>query len=415
MKKSILLLVALISTILPKASFAQAQEPDLGITTGFALFTAAGAINNSGTSSVVGNVGNDAGAFNGLPPGMITGQTHIQDSVSAIANIDVHAADNFLSALANDSVVVSTVLGNGQVLTSGVYKMGTAPTATASLLDTLFLDGQGDSNAVFIIKITGAFVTGTGSQVVAINSALLKNVYWQIGGQVDLGTASHFGGTIIANGAIIFASGAELTGRALGLASAFTLNNNTVTNPEAFQGVPLSMDFVKLSVVKEGGSALLKWTASHTNGAITYTAERSTNGQAASWKPVGTVNTAATAASDFSLVDNNVTRGANYYRLRATSPDGTTTFSNTEEAYFDRANTAAISIYPNPVKNSFTVAGATPGSTIMVLDLAGKVLMSQAASTNGANLLPASDLAPGTYLLKVQSTDGTIITTKLSK
>jgi hypothetical protein len=55
---------------------------------------------------------------------------------------------------------------------------------------TLTLDGQGNPNALFIFKINGAFSTGTFSNVVLINSASLCNVYWQVGGQFDLGNNS---------------------------------------------------------------------------------------------------------------------------------------------------------------------------------------------------------------------------------
>ena len=46
-----------------------AQAPNLGATSDFVLFTAAGAFNNVGASTVVsGDVGTNVGAFNAFPP-----------------------------------------------------------------------------------------------------------------------------------------------------------------------------------------------------------------------------------------------------------------------------------------------------------------------------------------------------------
>ena len=100
-----LLFVALIITFLlaPKINFSQA--PPLGATSSFAIFTAVGAINNIGTTIVTGDVGTDAGAFTGFPPGIIVGATHTADAVSAQAAIDVDAAYNSLAAVSCGLVI----------------------------------------------------------------------------------------------------------------------------------------------------------------------------------------------------------------------------------------------------------------------------------------------------------------------
>jgi hypothetical protein len=94
---------------------------------------------------------------------------------------------------------------------------------------TLTLDAGGDSNALFIFKIDGAFATNASSKIVLINKASVCNVYWQVNGQVDLGPGSDFQGTIVANGAINLLAGAVLHGRALTKAGAISLNNTVIT------------------------------------------------------------------------------------------------------------------------------------------------------------------------------------------
>jgi len=177
-----------------------------------------------GASIITGNVGTNVGALNGFPPGIIIGQTHVANAVSAQAAIDVDNAYMALSPVTCGSTI-GTTLGNGQLLTPNVYCLGAAST----LNGTLTLDGQGNPNALFIFKINGAFATGGLSNIVLINGASWSNVYWQINGQVDLGAASSFKGTILADGAINLLLGAVIQGRALSRAGAINLNTTVMT------------------------------------------------------------------------------------------------------------------------------------------------------------------------------------------
>ena len=175
-----LMLTAVILFLIPIVNFGQ-TAPNLGTTSSFALFTAGGAFSVTGASSVTGNVGTNVGAFTGFPPGSLVGQIHVADLVSAQAATDVAVA---YSDLTQGGTVIGVGLGNGQVLLPGVYQTGAASTLNGNLT----LDGGGDPNALFIIRIGGAFATGASSTVSLINSASLCNVYWQIGGQFDLET-----------------------------------------------------------------------------------------------------------------------------------------------------------------------------------------------------------------------------------
>lgn len=66
-----LFIAAMVLLIFPQVNFGQA--PNLGATSGFALFTPAAAFNNSGTSVVTGDVGTVSGAFNAFPTGTLIG------------------------------------------------------------------------------------------------------------------------------------------------------------------------------------------------------------------------------------------------------------------------------------------------------------------------------------------------------
>ncbi|MEI6408671.1 MAG: ice-binding family protein [Bacteroidota bacterium] len=200
------------------------QAPDLGAASSFALFTAAGAFNNIGTTVVSGNIGTNVGAFTGFPPGVVIGQIHVADAISAQAATDVANAYGYLSSL-TCGLVLGTTLGNGQVLTPNIYCLG----AASNINGNLILDGLGNPNAIFIFQIDGALSTSTFATVSLINSAQLCNVYWQINGAFNLGDNSVFRGTVVAGGALNFGIGATLIGRGLTTAGAISTITNVVT------------------------------------------------------------------------------------------------------------------------------------------------------------------------------------------
>ena len=260
-------LIAVMLFLMLPLSFGQA--PNLGTASKFAVFTASGAFNNVGATVIKGNIGTNAGAFTGFPPGVVNGEIHIADGVAAQAASDVAIAYGSISPLACGQVL-GVGLGNAQTLSPNVYCTGAASTLNGDLI----LDGQGNSNAVFIFKIGGALATGTSSRVTLINGASFCNVYWQVNGAVSLGTSSVFRGTLLVNGAISLANGASLFGRALSTAGAISLNNNTITN-----GIPIPAVITASGAVTFcfGGSVTLSgnidgvWNTGETTPSITVT------------------------------------------------------------------------------------------------------------------------------------------------
>jgi len=230
MNSKLLLVISVITIMFfPKVNFGQA--PDLGAASGFALFTAAGAFGNTGGgTNISGDIGSNSASVTGFPPGTDIGTIHATDATTAQAAIDVAAAYGYLSTLGG--AVLGVTLGSGQTLTPGVYNTG----AAATLNGNLTLDGLGDPNALFIIRIGGAFATGTFSNIILINSASFCNVYWQVGGEFDLGDHSIFGGTLIVGGAINLLEGSSLHGRALSTAGAISLFDNVVSFLPAASG-----------------------------------------------------------------------------------------------------------------------------------------------------------------------------------
>jgi hypothetical protein len=208
---------------MPIAIFGQA--PALGTTANYVLFSTNGALTNTGLSHLTGNVGTNNGSSTAF--GNVNGQMHAQDGSSAAAAADLLIAYNQLNSTVA-TFFPAPSLGGGQSLNAGVYSIS----GNSTLNGTLTLNGQGNANAVFIIKIQGAFSTSAGSRVILSNSALACNVFWKIEGAVNMAAGTTMKGTVIVNNAAItMSSGTSLEGRALTTAGAIGVNQVLAYTP----------------------------------------------------------------------------------------------------------------------------------------------------------------------------------------
>ena len=220
----ILQLVATV-TLLFIIPLAYAQAPVLGSSSTFALFSTNGAVSNTGLSHLTGNVGTNNGSSTNF--GNVDGVMHDSDGTTASAAAALTIAYNQLNA-AIPNFFPAPLLGNGQTLFAGTYAIG----QTATLNNTLTLDGGGNPNAVFIFQIQGAMSSAANAQVLLTNGALACNVFWKIEGLVNLATNTEMKGTIVANNAaIVLNSGVSIEGRALSTTGAVTVAGVTVTTP----------------------------------------------------------------------------------------------------------------------------------------------------------------------------------------
>jgi hypothetical protein len=196
--------------------------PDLKTAACFVLFSGDGSVTNTGVTSLMGSVGTNVGLTTGFDPLKVTGTIHpIPDGTTAQCAADLNDAYNYLNTLPVDiELLYPAQFGRNLVLTPHTYIMK----AAAIFTDSLYLNAQGNPNAVFVIKIDGALTTSTYSKVLLINGAQAKNVYWKIEGAVSINNYSVFCGTIICNNGALGAinTGVILNGRALTTAGALT-------------------------------------------------------------------------------------------------------------------------------------------------------------------------------------------------
>jgi hypothetical protein len=203
--------------------------PNLGSAGCYAIFSGNGSVSNSGTTNVTGDVGTNVGTTSGYDQLLVKGQIHAKpDGSTSAAAADLLTAYSYLNKLPYDiNLLFPPQFGNDLVLTPHTYLLDAATTFTGNV----YLNGQGNPDAVFVIKVNGAFSSTTGAKVILTNSTQEKNVYWKIEGAVDLASNTLFVGTIVENGGALgnLASGVVLKGRALVTGGAISTAAMTAT------------------------------------------------------------------------------------------------------------------------------------------------------------------------------------------
>ena len=154
-------------------------------------------------------------------PCIITGTLHANDAVAIADQLALTNAYNIAAGKpCSASNVISGDLG-GTTKPTGVYCA-----AALSLTGVLTLDGGGDANATFLFQSGSSLIVA--GNVVLINGAQAKNVYWQVGSSATLGTASQFQGNIMALTSITLVTGTTLNGRALARNGAVSAGTGSV-------------------------------------------------------------------------------------------------------------------------------------------------------------------------------------------
>jgi hypothetical protein len=254
-------------------STTQQLPPNLGAATTFGAFGGGAGITNQGLNTVInGDIGttgastlvtgfHDAGVGctyteTGSNAGLVNGNIDtapppptnacLEEGTTATFDIATQAASDANTAFLNlnpASRPGGADPGAGQLggltLPPGVYKA-----AGGSFLITgsdLTLDAQGDSNAVWVFQTASPLtVGGPGAprNVILINGAQAKNVFWQVGSAATINAAGGgtVVGTIIASMGVTFstpgnAAVCTLNGRALALNASVTMVNTVINVP----------------------------------------------------------------------------------------------------------------------------------------------------------------------------------------
>ena len=204
----------------------------LGRASSFAVLGGSGVV-STGATAIVGNLG----AWPGtdlviLSPGTVSGTLHTGSVAAADAQADLTTAYNdALNRSSPNPVVLPNEVG-GLTLTGRLY--------AASALDItsgdLILDGQGNTNSVFIFQISGSFNVGASNRVRLTRGARAARIFWQVGDSVTIGPGSVVKGSILANQSINVQSRASVDGRVLARSGEVLLEAAKIAIPNSGPG-----------------------------------------------------------------------------------------------------------------------------------------------------------------------------------
>lgn len=212
---------------------------DLG-TAGNYVILAKTAINNSPTSAITGDLGLSpaAGSFitgfaktdatGYATSDQVTGKIYAADMADPTPSNLTTAVENMITAYDDaagrpnpDFFELYTGNIGGKTLTPGLYKW------TNTVLAPTDVTISGGPDDVWIFQIAENMTFSSNVQITLSGGAQAKNIFWQVAGEVTLGTGSHFEGIILSMTGITMTTGATLNGRMLAQ-TAVILDENTV-------------------------------------------------------------------------------------------------------------------------------------------------------------------------------------------
>jgi hypothetical protein len=163
---------------------------------------------------------------------------------AAAAAETIAALADYVTAVDDVNSRVGTVIGpaaleiGGSTYTRGVYDISGATTTTTNVT----FDGENDPNAVFIFRCGAAFSMAASIDMILINGAQAKNMFWLVTGAGSLGAGAHMEGTVLGISTFGFGAGATMKGRVLcgGAGSTVALATTDIESPDP--GITLTLD-----------------------------------------------------------------------------------------------------------------------------------------------------------------------------
>jgi hypothetical protein len=326
---------------------------------------------------------------------------------------DLQNVYNYLNIVTPDIELLYPVqFGNNLELTPHTYLLNAATSFTGNVI----LNAQGNPNAVFVIKVNGAFATSTYSKVILKNGAQSKNIFWKVEGAVSIDNYSVFNGSIICNnGAINLNTGDTLYGRALTTSGALSTAaiNAAIANGDC---IPLPINWVYFDGRNVEKSVLLQWgTNSEINNSY-FTIEKSNNGSTFEYlSNISAKGTIDKVIMNYAFADNQP-YSLGYYRISQTDKDGKKSYYKTIQV---KANIGAGISIQHFVQRDYiqvqTNNATTGNASINLYSIEGRKLSSKKIYlTPQKNTFKVVKPAPkGVYIICLESNNEKIYTGKI--
>jgi hypothetical protein len=217
---------------------------DLGTAGNFVILSKAG-ISTTGATQIWGDIGvspigstaitgfglvmDASGTFS--TSSLVTGSVYASDYDDPTPTMLTTAVGDMETAYTNAAGVTPDYTDlysgdlTGQILTPGCYVWSTVVSVGAAGVTI-----SGAAGDVWIFQVAQDLTVADGAIVTLSGGALAANIFWQVAGQVTVGTTAAMKGIILCYTAIVLNTGATLEGRALAQ-TAVTLDANAVYTP----------------------------------------------------------------------------------------------------------------------------------------------------------------------------------------
>lgn len=177
---------------------------------------------------------------------------------------------------------------------------------------------------------------------------------------------------------------------------------------------PLPVVLLRFTATAQGTDALLEWATASERNSARFEVEASADGT--TFRLVGSVPAQgnSTQLHAYQILDKYIARYAAdpvYYRLRQVDLDGTAAYSPVRAVRVSAPASFLAQLYPNPshpTEQPTLLVRTTEAGPLrwQLLDALGRVVLSEAATVPAGTttwpVRPATELATGVYLLRVQ-------------
>ncbi len=376
--------------------------PVLGTVACYAIFSGNGSVTNAGVTYVTGDIGTNVGLTTGFNPLYVNGTIHpVPDGNTAAAAADLLSLYSYLNTLPYDiELLYPAQFGKNLVLTPHTYLMN----AATAFNGKVYLNAQGNANAIFVIKINGALTTSTFSKVILMNGTQAKNVFWKVEGAVSINDYSVFAGTIVCNNAAInLKTGDSLTGRALTTNGALSTAAIVDTITEGCMILPIKL--LSFGAERKGNNVAINWITANEINNDYFEVQKSMNGRSFSAIGVVAANRPSATMQTYSFTDEKTVAGNSFYRLKQVDRDGKFTYSHIAQLTLSGL---AWTMWPNPATNqtSILIRSEMNNVTLSLVDTYGKTIYTRTISkaTEGEVIeIPLGNVAKGIYMMHLQN------------
>lgn len=178
---------------------------------------------------------------------------------------------------------------------------------------------------------------------------------------------------------------------------------------------PLPVTMAGFEATAENATVRLDWSTYSEAKCKGFAIERSSDGR--TWKAIDFVNSLAIDGNSneklvYVAYDNSPVSGVNYYRLKQTDINNNFVYTVVKKAIIGKEST--VNIFPNPTTDllNITVADWNKVALVQIIDVNGKEVYQTKDAINGIKM---GTMANGTYLLRIEYTNGEVKDFKVMK